>query len=59
MHVEMTPAEAELLMAILTGAEGACAVVHPPLVNALKDLGTFRSALLQVYLRERLRPVTT
>ena len=54
MTVEMTVGEAELLIALLTGAEGAFAVVSPPLVEALNDLRPFRSALLQAYLKERI-----
>lgn len=54
MTVEMTLPEAELLIAILTGAEGAFAVVHPPLVKALEDLRPWRSALLQAYLLQRI-----
>jgi hypothetical protein len=54
MTIEITTNEAELLIAILTGAEGAFAVVHPPLVKALEDLRPWRSALLQAYLRQRI-----
>lgn len=54
MTVEMTPFEAEVLIAILTGAEAAFAIVNPPLVAALQELRPWRSALLQAYLRERL-----
>ena len=54
MTVEMTLPEAELLIALLTGAEGAFAVVNPPLVKALEYLRPWRSALLQAYLRERI-----
>lgn len=54
MHVEMTMAEAELLIAILTGAEGAFAVANPPLVLALETLRPWRSALVQAYVRERM-----
>ena len=56
MTVEMTLNEAELLIAILTGAEGAFAVTNPLLVEALKELRPMRSALLQAYLRARLQP---
>jgi len=52
MTVELTLHEAELLIAILTGAEGAFAVVQPELVEALKDLRAWRRALLTAYLRE-------
>lgn len=54
MTVEMTLPEAELLIAILTGAEGAFAVTSPPLVMALRDLGPLRTALMRTYLRERI-----
>lgn len=54
MTVEMTPYEAELLIALLTGAEEALAVANPPLVGALEQLRPWRSALVQCYLRERL-----
>ena len=54
MTVEMTPYEAEILIAVLLGAEGAFAVVHPPLVEALEVLRPWRSALLQAYLLERI-----
>ena len=54
MTVEMTLPEAELLIAILTGAEGAFAVANPPLVAALRDLRAWRTALVQSYLRERI-----
>lgn len=51
MTIEITRDEAEILIAILTGAEGAFAVVSPPLVKALDDLRPFRTKLLQGYLR--------
>ena len=54
MTVEMTLVEAELLIAILTGAEGSFAVTNPPLVAALRDLRPLRSALMQAYLRQRV-----
>ena len=61
MEIEMTPYEAELLIAILTGAEGTFAVMNPPLLEALKDLRPLRTALLQAYLRHKIGParVTT
>ena len=55
MTVEMTPTEAELLIAILTGGEVSFAVTNPPLVEALKDLRPLRSALITMYLRERFK----
>lgn len=54
MTIEMTLPEAELLLALLTDAEGAFAVANPPLVEALGDLRPWRSALMRVYLRERI-----
>ena len=56
MNIEMTLTEAEILIAVLTGAEGSFAVTNPPLVEALKVLRPLRSALLQKYLRERNPP---
>jgi hypothetical protein len=57
MTIEMTQAEAELLIALLTGAEGAFAVVNPPLVEALRP---WRTALMRAYLRERMgQPAST
>jgi hypothetical protein len=50
----MTPVEAELLIAILTGAEGAFAVTTPPLVEAVRALRPLRTALVQSYLRARV-----
>ncbi len=52
MTVEMTPYEAEILIAVLTGAEAAFGMVNPPLVEAMKELRPFRSALLQTFLRQ-------
>lgn len=55
MTVELTIAEAELLIAVLAAADqqfdGAIAL-------ALRDLRPWRSALLQAYLRERTGTVT-
>jgi hypothetical protein len=60
MTIEMTQAEAELLIALLTGAEGAFAVVNPPLVEALEVLRPWRTALMRAYLRERMgQPAST
>lgn len=56
MNVEMTPYEAELLIAILMFAEGAAPALQPELVPAIAELRTVRSALLQTYMRERLAP---
>jgi len=54
MNVEMTLPEAELLIAVLTGAESAFAIANPPLVEALNDLRQWRTALMQAYLRGRI-----
>ncbi len=54
MTVELTVAEAELLIALLTGAETSFAMTNPPLVEALQVLRPWRSALMQAYLRERI-----
>lgn len=54
MNLEMTPYEAELLIALLMFAEGAAPVLQPELTEALKELRPLRSALLQTYLRERI-----
>ena len=53
MTVEMTPYEAEILIAVLTGAEAAFAVANPPLVEALDFLRPWRSALVRAYIMER------
>ena len=50
----MTLAEAELLIALLAGAEESFAETRPLLIAALEDLRPLRSALLQAYLRARL-----
>lgn len=55
MVVEMTLLEAELLIALLTGAEGAFAVANPDLNPALELLRPWRTALLQTYLHEKFR----
>lgn len=54
MTVEMTRSEAEILIAVLTGAEGAFAVTDPPLVEALRALRPLRTALMCAYLKERI-----
>lgn len=57
MTVELTPYEAEILIAVLTGAEGAFAVANPPLVEALEVLRPWRSVLVQAYIRARLSSI--
>ncbi len=63
MNVEMTLEEAEILIAVLTFAEGAALVGNPPIGEALKELRPWRSALLMAYLRAEqraaLEPTTT
>lgn len=54
MQIEMTPFEAEILIGVLTGAEGSFAVTNPALVEALAALRPWRTALVQAYLRERI-----
>ncbi len=54
MTVEMTVAEAEILIAVLTGAEASFAMTNPPLVEALVVLRPFRSALLRAYLQAKI-----
>lgn len=55
MTVELTPAEAELLIAVLQHAENTTAFeLHPhdeAMGRALKDLRSWRSALLLAYVR--------
>lgn len=46
MTVELTPQEGELLIAALTFAEGAALEMNPAIVEALKVLRPWRSALL-------------
>lgn len=53
MTVEMTPFEAEILIAVLTGAEGIFPHTSPELSEALKELRPMRSALVQACIRER------
>lgn len=44
--------EAEILIAVLTFAEGAALVENPAIVEALKVLQPWRTALLRAYLRQ-------
>jgi hypothetical protein len=55
MNVELTQEEAEILIAVLTFAEGAAATLQPELVPAIAVLRKMRTALLETYLRERLQ----
>jgi hypothetical protein len=52
--VEMTPFEAEILIAVLTGAEGIFPHTSQALSEALNELRPWRSALMQAYLANRL-----
>lgn len=58
MTVELTQEEAELLIAILTYAEGHALMDSDAVSRALQALRPWRSALLQCYLRHRLAPTT-
>lgn len=49
MTVEMSRQEAEILIAVLTFAEGAALTENPSMVNALQVLRPWRSALLRAY----------
>ena len=53
MNAEMSAYEAEILIAVLTFEEGAALTLEPAMVEALKQLRPWRSALLQAYIRER------
>lgn len=53
MTVEMTPFEAEILIGVLTGADGIFPATSPELSEALKELRPWRSALVGAYIRER------
>ena len=55
---DLTPAEAEILIAVLTFAEGAALESQSVIVEALAVLRPWRTALLLAYLREP-RPVVT
>lgn len=55
MEVQMTPFEAELLIAVLTGAEGVFAHYQQhEMSEALTELRPWRSALLAAYMRSRM-----
>jgi hypothetical protein len=56
--VEITPLEAEILIAVLTGAEGIFPYTSPELSEALKELRPWRSALVQAYIRERASAIS-
>lgn len=58
MTIELTTAEAELLIALLTFAEGVAEVYNPPLIEAFRVLRPWRSKLMETYLRERLQVST-
>jgi len=52
MTVELTRYEAEILIAVLTFAEGAALMENPAMMEALSVLRPWRSALLAAYLRQ-------
>ncbi len=54
MTIDITVIEAEILIAVLTGAEMSFAITDPPLVEALQALRPWRSLLLRAYLLERI-----
>ncbi len=54
MTVEITPYEAEILIAVLVGAEGAFAMMNPELSEAMQELRSWRSALVRAYIKTRL-----
>lgn len=54
MKVDITTNEAELLIAVLTFSEGAALLLEPGIVEVLKDLRPWRSALLREYVCGRL-----
>lgn len=54
MSVEMTLQEAELLIAVLTFAEGVALAEAPAITAALRDLWAWRSALMGQYVLARL-----
>ena len=51
MTVEMTRFEAEILIAVLTFAEGVAPMTEPAMVEAIKELRSWRSALIGSYVR--------
>lgn len=51
MTVEMSRFEAEVLIAVLTFAEGVAPMTEPAMVEAIKELRSVRSALVGAYLR--------
>jgi hypothetical protein len=53
MTVELTPYEAEILIAVLTGAEMEFAITNPALAEALAVLKPWRSSLIGAYIRAR------
>lgn len=55
MELELTPHEAQLLIAVLTFAEGAALdVQHHAIIEVLGHLRPLRSALLQAWLRAKM-----
>lgn len=54
MTVEMNFDEAEVLIAVLAFAEGSALVDNPSIIEALKYLRGWRSALLRTYVVAKL-----
>lgn len=56
MIVELSQADAEILIAVLLYAEGMARLDNPPILAAIVDLAAFRSALIQTYITQRFLP---
>jgi len=55
MTVEINPEEAEILIAVLTFAEGCALKQNPAITEALQALRPWRSTLLATWLRSRFQ----
>jgi hypothetical protein len=51
MTIEMTRYEAEILIAVLTFAEGVAPMVQREMVPAIEELRPYRSRLIGAYIR--------
>ena len=51
MTVELTKEEAQILIAVLIFAEGVSAETNPAMVEALKGLRSWRTALMLSFMR--------
>jgi hypothetical protein len=58
MTVEMSRYEAEILIAVLTFAEGVAPLTEPAMVEAIAQLRPVRSALVGAYLRSVGEPTS-